>query len=375
MVSLSRMHVVIASRSCAVAAILATVVGLAPLSRLDAQAAPPPRTLTLGAPVLTTGYDFTYLTAAVRLANGNILVADPGEVALTLVDGRTGAARIIGRQGAGPGEYQEPRRLLALDDGRVLMFDDGLRRVSRISSSGTVESSTPAPSRGAGMSNARSVDRAGRVYYTEPVFDEKTRATAPNSNVVRWSWGELTAATVMPIAAVRTLNSVQKMPDGNSVFVARFVPHSHVDAFVVLRDGTRVVARATSRIIEWRDSTDRVLETQPFPGVLTVIPDSALNRIKPDELRAAVGKWYPPFNYESIVRSNDDRVWLRAVLSQGDSATWYGFRRGERAPLAVNLGRRAEILSVSEPWVLVSRRNADDLSRLEVYQVTNARRR
>lgn len=352
--------------------LVGVAVAMVPGGRLHTQAAP--TRLTLGMPALTTGYAFTYLTAAVRLPNGNVLVADPGEVALTLVDGRTGATRTIGRKGSGPGEYEAPRQLLALNDGRVLLFDDDLRRVSRISANGTVEASTPAPSGGAGMASASSVDRAGRVYYTQPVFDQKTRATAPHANVVRWSWGELTATTVMPIAAVTTVSSVQKMPDGNAMMVSRFVPHSMVDAFVVLRDGTRVIARAASRTIEWRDSTDRVLETQPFPGTPVAIPDSARARVKPDELRAAVGKWYPPFNSESIVRSSDDRVWLRAVPSVGDSATWYGFRRSERAPLTVSLGRLAEMLSVSEPWMLVSRRNADDLTRLEVYRVIDARR-
>lgn len=334
---------------------------------LAAQAAP--TRLSLGKPELVSEYEFTSVGSAVRFANGNILVADPGAKEMKLVDGKTGVARVVGRQGSGPGEYRGPQRVLAVDANQALMFDARLRRAMRYDADGKAGAVSNFPAGGGGMSGARSIDAQGRVFFTEPVVDFKRGAMEEYANIAHWRFGDMAATTVRPIATYKFVSTPQKDENGKQVgLVSLVVPWSMVDAHLALRDGSHVVARAERRVVEWTDSTGKVRTSQPFPGAAVAIPDSVRTKTPVGPLRDAIGKVYPPFEVDFALRSQGDRVWLNAPPRDATGSTWYGFRRNETAPLMLRLPPKAYLIGVFEPFYLVIQRDADDLERLEVYR-------
>jgi hypothetical protein len=226
------------------------------------------------------------------------------------------------------------------------------------------------PSGGGGLSDARSIDATGRVFFAEPTFDMKRGAMADYANIAHWRFGETAATTVRPIATYTFVTTVQKDRDGKQIgAVSRVVPWSMVDAHVALRDGAHLVARAASRMLEWTDSTGKVLASRPFPGATVSIPDSVRDKTSAGPLRDAIGKVYPPFQVDVTLRSQGDRVWFQALPRDAEGSTWYGFRRSDAAPLMLRLPPKAYLVGVFEPFYLVMQDDADDLGRLEVYRL------
>jgi hypothetical protein len=89
----------------------------------------------------------------------------------------------IGRQGGGPGEYENPDGgLRVAPDGRVMLRDPGNGRLSVYSADGTYVEGWPLPSGGGfNTSNQMTVDTAGRVY----TLVIKNIGVA----VTEWEWG------------------------------------------------------------------------------------------------------------------------------------------------------------------------------------------
>jgi DNA-binding beta-propeller fold protein YncE len=99
-----------------------------------------------------------------ELADGTALLVDTDQPAIYQVNFSTGAATVIGHEGAGPGEYMNPRFILPLQGDTSTVFDarqwrwiflDGARMLTH-----TVGFAT------ATVEQIRGVDRQGRIYYT-----------------------------------------------------------------------------------------------------------------------------------------------------------------------------------------------------------------
>lgn len=336
-----------------------------------------PIRLTLGKPELVTTAEFNFALSAVRFANGNILVADFDDRDLKMIDGRTGAVRVVGRVGSGPGEYRHPSRVIAWAGNTAVVFDPQLSRATQYDANGVAVRSTTMPVRSGLPDAGASVGRAGRVYFVESPFDSERGMPAPTQNVERWVWGARSATPVMTIQGAPYLqvkSAPATGPEGRGMeLTIQTVPHASVDAFAALSDRWQVVARGAARVLEWRDSTGRIRETVTFPGTPVAITDSAKALTVPSALRAQIGRWYPPFSNTPPVVSSNDRVWLRSLPERADSADWIGFRRGGAAPQLIRLKRSAILLGVSEPYAFVLQFGDDDLQRLELYRLREGR--
>ena len=150
----------------------ATIALLAPLAipgTLHAQA-PQPRQWTVARMEAEYADPFTCVRyGSVReLADGRVMVADPTEKRLEIIDFRTGAARTLGRQGAGPGEWGLPLSLSALGPDTTLLYDPQNNRLLKVASSGSIADATillPAGRGGFSMAGSRGHDAQGRLYY------------------------------------------------------------------------------------------------------------------------------------------------------------------------------------------------------------------
>ena len=153
-------------RSRAVAAVLPS---LALAVTLPAQS-PQPRQWTIAQMESEYADPFTCVRwGSVReLADGRLMVADPSEKRLEIIDFRTGSGRALGRQGSGPGEWGLPMSLAALGPDTTLLFDPQNGRLLKIASNGAIADATiplPAGRGGFAMMGARGYDAQGRLYY------------------------------------------------------------------------------------------------------------------------------------------------------------------------------------------------------------------
>lgn len=72
---------------------------------------------------------------------GELLVVDPPEAQVRLYDRDGSLVRVIGRRGEGPGEYRTPMSAARVTDGRIVVTDPTLSRISLFSPDGAFESS------------------------------------------------------------------------------------------------------------------------------------------------------------------------------------------------------------------------------------------
>ena len=92
------------------------------------QGGPQPRALQLRPPEATSATGFTRVTSVRELADGRLLVADPGERRLAVIDWRTGAIAAVSRAGEGPGEYRTVGWLYPLRGDTTLLTDAASRK-------------------------------------------------------------------------------------------------------------------------------------------------------------------------------------------------------------------------------------------------------
>lgn len=145
---------------------------------------------------------FSYLSAVRELQDGRLFAADPLSQVFLRVDLGTGVADTLGKQGAGPQEYQGPDHLLPLPGDSTLLVDLGNARLTVVSPEGKFVKWSPMvrPRENGGPRTlfVRFADKDGRLYLNAPYDME---GAAPDSagisrldpgdeteTVVAWAW-------------------------------------------------------------------------------------------------------------------------------------------------------------------------------------------
>lgn len=77
----------------------------------------------LGAPDTEYEEPFSSVAGLRELRDGRVIVVDPRDKLVNLVDFRSGSATTIGREGSGPQEFGIPLRLFAAPGDTTLLFD------------------------------------------------------------------------------------------------------------------------------------------------------------------------------------------------------------------------------------------------------------
>src|ERR1043166_7142458 len=113
---------------------------------------------------------FTVIRAVMALPDGRLVVSDPAENRVSLIDFPKGTSQPLGRVGEGPREFRRPGGLYRGRGGGVSILDQDLRRLLPVSPSGRLEEVIGLPTGGAaGSWSARgpdplSVDSLGHTY-------------------------------------------------------------------------------------------------------------------------------------------------------------------------------------------------------------------
>lgn len=146
-----------------------------------------------------TSESWTRIAAVRELPNGKVIVVDPNDKVVSMVDLVAGSVTKIGREGNGPGEYALPLNLIALPDGSTLVQDLLNSRFLIIGADGKPGNflempRPPATSTGGGngpriigggLRQARGSDDKGRIYFAGSPFTADG-GSADSIAIMRW---------------------------------------------------------------------------------------------------------------------------------------------------------------------------------------------
>lgn len=152
--------------------------------------------VSLGKPDVEYAESFTRIGAIRELSSGKVIMVDPSDKVVQLVDLATGKAVKIGREGSGPGEFRNPRELIPLPDGTTLLNDLGMRHFLTIDSDGKPGPIVELPRPGGagqggpilafgGLTDIRGADSQGRIYFQASPFSS-TGGSLDSVAILRW---------------------------------------------------------------------------------------------------------------------------------------------------------------------------------------------
>lgn len=241
---------------------------------------------------------FTMITSARELSNGRVLVSDPRDGRLAIVDFKSGAIQSVGRKGEGPGEYPNAGLIRPLGADSSIMIETLSRRWLILDGDKIVRTLTPDETALPFQAIVVGVDTLGRVGLTLPPVDANRSPEAmyvDSGRVVRWS-RRTGVTTLVGYTAPATRPIDPKARTAWSSYDKAF--HS--------KDGWTAIVRASPYRVDWFDPKGKPIAGKPIPYSPTRV-DEAEKRAymryragdrKPEE-PDAIGIWpkeVPPFN-------------------------------------------------------------------------------
>ena len=192
---------------------------------------------------------FSVIRAVMALPDGRLVVSDPQENRVSLIDFPNGTSRLLGRVGEGPREFKRAAGLYRAPGGGVWLFDHELRRLLPVLPSGALEDVIQVPFGGLAGGvpthgpDDLTFDSLGHTYSANRLGD----FTAPTDVVLRRRPGSRPDTVTKLLRAVTKALNAKRSGLGDYQTVL-FSPR---DAWVVAPDGWTAVARAAPYRAEW----------------------------------------------------------------------------------------------------------------------------
>lgn len=372
-----------------------TALAMATAASLAAQA---PR--KLGAPTAKVEQDFTTIDGVFELKDGRVIVLDSRENVIHLIDLKTGAAKKLGREGDGPGEYRRPVEIWPSSGDSALIRD--------FARFGQLMVVTPQGELGGFVSmtdstfstrsfNPSFIDRAGRIYgleYTpqggaydsarivrwdrvKPARDTVARfraqlapAEPPNEkDIIRDRSGN--AVGYRPAAVPRVFvpyNEWTAGPDGR-VAIVRAAPYQVI---YVSANGPRVsgpVIQYTTVTVTQAEKDEYLAEASK-PGLSLssrngVISTQYVKRQPPTNVEWA--EMLPPFATRSTRFASDGMLWVKRNVKAGAATTYDLFDQSGKLAMQLELPPGRKVVGFGNGAVYLARVDDDDLHYLERY--------
>lgn len=387
-----------------------TLAALAAAGPLTAQ-----QKVALGKPLAETSESFTAIGSIRELTSGKVLVADPRDKIVQLVDLASGTMSKVGREGSGPGEYAFAGSLIGLPDGTTLLHDLLNNRFLIIGADGKPGSflEMPRPPAtapdgggpggasgpifgGTRMSNVRGYDARGRLYFAGSPFSA-TGGTADSVPLLRWDRVKPTYDTVgflkQPAGSAQTTqrggnvtvrigNNIRFTPmetwgvaaDGS---VARVFPSPYrVGWFagtakptlgpVVPYTPTRVTEADKQEVIEAQRRAPPTMIVMGGPGGGGARPGAA----PPGGIQAPPPEFAetkPPYDgLGAAIVAPEGEVWVLRTRPAGDKIPTYDvFDRTGTLVKKVSLNPSSRVIGFGKGVVYVARSDEDDLVYLQ----------
>ena len=349
---------------------------------------------------------FGYLQTVRPLDGDRIVVADPLGRVLAVADLGAGTLEPLGREGQGPGEWEQPDAVYPLPGDSTLLVDLGNTRLAVIDPAGRLVGShpmvreVPGPGPGLEIVQPGGVDAAGRVYYQARGGMPRPGAEPDSSRVKRWEPGAEDAEVVALLSppAVRVTTS----GGANDREVAmRPIPLAPQDDWAVAMDGTVAVIRARPYRVEWyrangtrvsgpevgyepvrvgRAEQERYLDERGtgLQAMMTMengVRSLSLQRggggARPQraaEIRSLEWPEHLPAIRDGARVAPDGRLWVRRYVAAGEPARYDIFDRAGYPVGIVRLPSGRQVIGFEGDRVFAVRVDDLGLSWLEVYR-------
>ena len=191
---------------------------------------------------------FTAIRAVMALPDDRLVVSDPAENRVSLLDFPKGTSRLLGGVGEGPLEFKRAAGLYRAPGGGVWLFDHELRRLLPVLPSGALQEVIQVPFGGiAGSWSAHGPDDLAFDSLGHAYDANRWGYTTPTSGLLRRRSGARPdTMTRLLLAATKALNVKR-----NGLGDYQTVLFSPQDAWVVAPDGWIAVVRAAPYRVEW----------------------------------------------------------------------------------------------------------------------------
>lgn len=173
--------------------------------------------------------------------DGRLFVYDASAQRILLFGPDGAYRRGIGRQGAGPGEFNQGNGMVILPDGRLAVLDARNARISFFSADGEFINSWITPS-GFSTTNGLRSDRSGRLYLVRPVTAPREGEILGRMGLVPLSdSGKFVDSLVAPDLPIERVTYVAQVKGNTSStgprHAARFLWSWHPDGYFVSAAG------------------------------------------------------------------------------------------------------------------------------------------
>ncbi len=398
--------------------VLLVPAGLVLIASTSAAQAVPTRQLSKAESELAD--PFTQIAAVRELKNGRVLVVDPRDKVVQLVDFKSGSATIVGREGQGPGEYSLPMALVALPGDSSGIFDPLNQRYLLVDPDGKPagflstrpegdddERRDAAANRGGpmfrmggmSMTPPRGTDRTGNIYVLGSAFKVGADGPEPldSAPVQRFNRATKSYETLahLKVAKAQVSGGAGRMEvriGGANPFAAR-------DEWAVAPDGRVAIVHAAEYRVEWIAPNGQRTAGPVTPYAKTKVADKHKKWWQETQRRRATGimvtnnngrmsattapvgagppeerndwpEYLPPFLTNAVhVAPNGDLWVLQATASEDIAPTYDIFDASGKLTARLELAKRSRVVGFGTGTVYVARYDEDDLQYLQRYRV------
>lgn len=329
---------------------------------------------------------FGYVSGAIRLASGQIVVADRNNYELRVFDIGGTLVRRIGRRGEGPGDFGELAALLGGPPG-IHTWDWRLHRVTSFSEDGTFLRDQkiaylPAPDSSPGrmvpfplhvLADGRIVARGGRMRFNSPTGNYRDTTDV---------WIVEPAGEMRRFGAYYSRSHyILYTPDGSMWFGSKpFGPQGELlvtDAELIRSDGSAFEIRYLSHL----DSLTRIVRVNRPVHAVTEgdrawYMDSVLADYPPKyhEAERRANEWaewsatVPA--YDALVRDSEGQLWARVYPKDAPTATWDVFDAEGRLVATASTPADLDVKQIGADWLLAQTKGEMDEPLVLLYRLT-----
>jgi hypothetical protein len=341
---------------------------------------------------------FAQIGSLRELRDGRVLVVDPRDRTLQLIDFRSGVASQVGRQGAGPGEYGYPGRIVALPGDTSALHDPANGRYLLITPEGKPgETFKLAEAVATRLGNRGSIPRAtdaqGRIFFEGAPFTAgRGGPTAANDSVPVMRYDRLTKTldTLTYVQLGKGNVRITNMPGGGvsiSVGIIAFMARDdwgptpeggvavvrvgdyHVDRYTPsgARTAGPLVKFTPVRVTDAEKDTLRAERKARMSPRQAPAGGTDVTGPPPPELEFPEVK--PPFvHWETFARPNGE-LWVLRSHKASDVPVYDIFNTTGTMVGQVALPARGRLVGFGNATAYVVRRDEDDLEYLQRYSL------
>lgn len=343
---------------------------------------------------------FSSVLSAAEFKKGQLVVVDGIETAVTLLNFETGARRVLGRTGAGPGEYTAPVGVLRLAGDTIVVLDAGggggaavrvVRFLPNLNSGTTNTMMLMNVADTTIIQGTMFPDARGNVYSTSVKLVQGPTGITPADSMKIVRFGLEATPSFTTLAAIRTPQSgaQQREVVGTNIRVrVPFAGLATADAWTLLPDGTIAIIRGRNYTIEFlgRDGrttppvsiayerikvteADKTAEIEnqrkQLAAVMSVIKKTLPANFTLDLTILPPPSWpeeFPPIAAIVAFPSPSGQVWVRrSVPARLDREQWDVIDRTGKLVARWRLPAKTTLVAVGDGAVYTVRTDEDDL--------------